>query len=334
MIFKNKIVYSNDPYVDDLARSLVVSASHAATAARRSEALQYGAVKVLMRNLEPPNSCTRSFIRRTSWCFSSSWLSHPHIHTLTYTGPFTEADLDQEIRNGAGRNGGWANRETERDGGWWDGKKEKAELDAQGEGANRYSYFWRTDNVMGYPEKDLPVRSTYEHDVTTGGTPYEHFWGGEDAIAKDVRGVSDFFKGDNDTPSAGSNDKYAMDTWFKEKGNSVPTDKAYKSLWRDDLQLGGDVAGLVDGDIYGDGGLVYTYRRSYDDDDAYDLSPWQQKGELTSVKDGSKGMGSWPWPLYNYAVDSTDHDVRHTQDEWHGAWHEPYDPLDKTFEEY
>ena len=30
-------------------------------------------------------------------------------------------------------------------------------------------------------------------------------------------------------------------------------------------------------DIYGDGGLVYVYRRSYDDEDAYDLKPWQQK---------------------------------------------------------
>ena len=30
-------------------------------------------------------------------------------------------------------------------------------------------------------------------------------------------------------------------------------------------------------DIYGDGGLVYVYRRSYDDEDAYDLKPWQQQ---------------------------------------------------------
>jgi hypothetical protein len=35
------------------------------------------------------------------------------------------------------------------------------------------------------------------------------------------------------------------------------------------------MAGVVDGDIYGDGGLVYMYRRSYDDEDAYDLAPWQ-----------------------------------------------------------
>jgi hypothetical protein len=37
----------------------------------------------------------------------------------------------------------------------------------------------------------------------------------------------------------------------------------------------GDMSGVVDGDIYGDGGLVYMYRHSYDDDDAYDLAPWQ-----------------------------------------------------------
>lgn len=203
-------------------------------------------------------------------------------------GPFNEADLDAEIRNGAGRNGGWANRERERDGGWWDGEKERRELDAQGKGADRYSYFWRTDNVMGYPEKDLPIRSTYDYDVTTGGQPYDRFWGGEDSISKDVRGVSDFFKDDRDTPEAGSNDKYAMKKWYGDEGSSEPGDESYKSLWRADLQLGGDLAGVVDGDIYGDGGLVYTYRRSYDDENAYDLKPWQERGELTSVKDGSK----------------------------------------------
>jgi hypothetical protein len=37
------------------------------------------------------------------------------------------------------------------------------------------------------------------------------------------------------------------------------------------------------------------------------------QGELTAVKDGSKGMGSYPWPLYNYGVDNTEYDVRHTQ---------------------
>ena len=68
----------------------------------------------------------------------------------------------------------------DRDGGWYDGKKEKSALDAQGQSKNknknsRYSYFWRTDNVMGYPEKDLPIRSTYEYDVTTGGQPYDRF---------------------------------------------------------------------------------------------------------------------------------------------------------------
>ena len=148
------------------------------------------------------------------------WESYPYgdvnAYLDSYTGPFGEADLDHEIRNGAGRNGGWANREQERDGGWFDGKAEKKELDAQGKGADRYSYFWRTDNVMGYPEKDLPIRSTYEYDVTTGGKPYERFWGGEDAIAKDVRGVSDFFKNDNDTPEAGSNEKFAMSKWFAD----------------------------------------------------------------------------------------------------------------------
>ena len=148
------------------------------------------------------------------------WESYPYgdvnAYLDSYTGPFGEADLDQEIRNGAGRRGGWANREQERDGGWFDGKAEKKELDEQGKGSNRYSYFWRTDNVMGYPEEDLPIRSTYEYDVTTGGKPYERFWGGEDAIAKDVRGVSDFFKNDKDTPEAGSNDKFAMDKWFAD----------------------------------------------------------------------------------------------------------------------
>ena len=38
----------SDPYVDDSARSLVASASHAATNVRRSEALAVGAVKWLM----------------------------------------------------------------------------------------------------------------------------------------------------------------------------------------------------------------------------------------------------------------------------------------------
>ena len=45
-------------------------------------------------------------------------------------------------------------------------------------------------------------------------------------------------------------------------------------------------------------------------------------------------MGTYPWALYNYGVDNTEHDLRHTQNEWHGSWVEPYDPLDKTMEEY
>jgi hypothetical protein len=221
-----------------------------------------------------------------------AWESYPYgdanAYLDSYTGPFNQADLDAEIRNGAGRNGGWANRERERDGGWWDGEEEKRELDEQGKGADRYSYFWRTDNVMGYPEEDLPIRSTYEYDLTTGGKPYEHFWGGEDAIAKDVRAVSDFFKDDRDTPEEGSNDKFAMKKWYGDESSEEPDDESYKSLWRKDLQLGGDLAGVVDGDIYGDGGLVYTYRRSYDDENAYDLKPWQEHSELNGVKDGSK----------------------------------------------
>jgi glycyl-tRNA synthetase alpha subunit len=45
-------------------------------------------------------------------------------------------------------------------------------------------------------------------------------------------------------------------------------------------------------------------------------------------------MGSYPWALYNYGVDNTEHDLRHSADDWEGRIVETYDPLDKTFEEY
>ena len=245
------------------------------------------------------------------------WESYPYgdvdAYMDSYTGPLNEADLDSEISNGGGRRGGWANRERERDGGWWDGENEAKEREADGN--RRYEYFWKKEaNVMGYPEAELPGRSTNSLDVSAStGDRYQRFWGA-DAISRDVRQQSDFFRPENDGVSPGSSDKASMESWYSH-GEGVPRDNSYKSLWRDDIQLGGQMAGVADGDIYGGSGLVYTYRNRYDDENAFELPLWQQKGQLSRAKREAQGMASYPWALYNYGVDETEHDLRQTERE-------------------
>ena len=186
---------------------------------------------------------------------------------------------------------------------------------------------------MGYPEAELPGRSTNSPDVSAStGDPYQRFWGA-DAISRDVQQQRDFFRPENDGVSPWRKDKASMESWYSH-GEGVPRDNSYKSLWRDDIQLGGQMAGVADGDIYGGGGLVYTYRNRYDDENAFESPLWQQKGQLSRAKREAQGMASYPWALYNYGVDDTEHDLRQTEREWQGAPVDPYDSLSKTFEEY
>ena len=64
-------------------------------------------------------------------------------------------------------------------------------------------------------------RSTYKYDVSTGGRPYERFWGGTDPIARDVEQENNFFNEVGTSEAA--EDPEEMQRWYDDNKDSDGT---------------------------------------------------------------------------------------------------------------
>uniref|UniRef100_A0A7S0H959 Uncharacterized protein n=1 Tax=Hanusia phi TaxID=3032 RepID=A0A7S0H959_9CRYP len=224
----------------------------------------------------------------------SGWERYPYGDLNAYIdggSVFNNVDLDFEV----GKEG-WTGRFPE-------DEPEDAKVN------DRYSYFWPVENGMGYPEDELPARRTYEFDVSSGGRSYDRFWGGKDQIANSIEAENDFFRDSSLSPGQEVQRKLSFHQSTDAEIANRDTD-GYKGFWREDVDLGGGLAGASNSDVFADDGLVWTFRKKYNDDRAYDYKGWQHGDELPPSMEKMDMSSSWPWPLYNFAVDGTDGDVR------------------------
>ncbi|EKX53968.1 hypothetical protein GUITHDRAFT_160759 [Guillardia theta CCMP2712] len=215
----------------------------------------------------------------------SGWERYPYGDLNAYIdggGVFNNADLDFEV----GKEG-WTGKFPE-------GEPEGAEI------KDRYSYFWPVENGMGYPEDELPARRTYEFDVSSGGRSYDSFWGGKDQISDYLEKENDFFRHSSLSPEEDTHRRLSFDQSTDQEKANRDTD-GYKGFWREDIDLGGGLAGASNEDVLGDDGLIWTYRKAYNDDRAYDYRGWQHGDDLPPGVKKMDMSSSWPWQLFNYA---------------------------------
>jgi hypothetical protein len=174
----------------------------------------------------------------------------------------------------------------------------------------RYSYFWPVENMMGYPSDTLDARRTFEYDQSTGGEDYDGFWGGKDAISKDMEAREQYFK----RPDGESRESQIYWDSDGEQPEGADEQAQFDAFWREGegARLTADLGGVASGDMDGDGGFVHAYRARYNDDQAWDSPAWQERSELPSIFGGpeqGESAVAYPWALYHYAVDGTGHDL-------------------------
>ena len=79
---------------------------------------------------------------------------------------------------------------------------------------DKYSYWWKVPNNMGYPTKELDARLTWPFDQRVGGRSYNTFWGGSDSIAQQKAKAAAWFADDEESkPSDGVERGEYEDFW-------------------------------------------------------------------------------------------------------------------------
>jgi hypothetical protein len=80
---------------------------------------------------------------------------------------------------------------------------------------DKYSYWWKVPNNMGYPSGELDARLSFPYDQSTGGKSYNAFWGGGDridSIAQQHKELDRWWNDDGSRPRSGEDKDYA-DFW-------------------------------------------------------------------------------------------------------------------------